>query len=121
MVKKDEEKNLTLKLTDKYQQLYKYLQARELFEKAINITKELGERKNEAYSNGRVGIISYYLGDYDKAKEYIEKALAITLQIGDKKGEASSYNNLGAVLNILVNMAKLKNIVKRTCHRNTNW
>ena len=85
MVKKDEEKNLTLKLTDKYQQLYKYLQARELFEKAINITKELGERKNEAYSNGRVGIISYYLGDYDKAKEYIEKALAITLQIGDKR------------------------------------
>ena len=89
--KKDEEKNVTLKLADKYRQQYKYLEARELYEKAIDVTKELGERKNEAYSNGRVGIISYYLGDFDRAKEYLEKAVAITLQIGDKKGEASSY------------------------------
>ena len=41
---------------------YKYLKARELYDKelydkAINITKEMGDRKNEAYTNEKVGII----------------------------------------------------------------
>ena len=50
----------------------------------------MGDRKNEAYANENVGIISYNLGDYHRAKENLHKALAIRIQIGDKKGEASS-------------------------------
>lgn len=50
----------------------------------------MGDRKTEAYTDKKVGITSYYLGDYLKAKEYLHKALAIRIQIGDKKGEASS-------------------------------
>ena len=80
-----------------YRKRYKYLEAIELYEKAINITKQMGDRKNEAYANERVGIISSHLGDYNKAKKYLDKALAIKIQIGDKEGEASSYGNLGTV------------------------
>ena len=68
---KDEKGALTVKLAGIYQQQYKYLEARELYEKAINITKKMGDRKIEAYTNEKAGIISYYLGDYGKAKQYI--------------------------------------------------
>ena len=57
----------------------------------------MSDRKNEAYTNEKVGLISYHLGNYHKAKEYLQKALAIRIQIGDKKGEASSYGTLGTV------------------------
>ena len=106
--KKDEEGNLTVKLAGIYQQQYKYLEARELYEKAINITREIGDKKNEAYSNERVGIISYYLSDYVKAKECHNKALVIRIQIGDKKGAANSYGNLGTVFYSLGEYDKAK-------------
>ncbi|XP_020618385.1 G-protein-signaling modulator 1-like, partial [Orbicella faveolata] len=93
--KKEEEGNLMVKLANIYQQQYKYLEARELYEKAIPITKEMRDKKNEAYVDEMIGVISYHLGDYDKAKGYLKKALAIRLQFGDKNGEASSYGNLG--------------------------
>ena len=48
VVKKDEEGNLLVKLANMYLMQYKYLEARELYDKAINITKEMGDRKNEA-------------------------------------------------------------------------
>ena len=60
--KKHEEGNLLVKLANIYLMHYKYLKARELYDKelydkAINITKEMGDRKNEAYTNEKVGII----------------------------------------------------------------
>ena len=91
------EGNLTVILAKICKQQYKYVEAEELYEKATKIMKEMGDRKNEAYYDEEIGIMSYCLGEYHKAKEYLEKALAIRIQIGDKEGEASSYGNLGAV------------------------
>ena len=91
------EGNLTVILAKICKQQYKYVEAEELYEKATKITKEMGDRKHEAYYDEEIGIMSYCLGEYHKAKEYLEKALAIRIQIGDKEGEASSYGNLGAV------------------------
>jgi len=110
---KDEEGNLTVNLADIYLQQYKYLEARELYEKAINITKEMEDRNNEAYTDEKVGIISYYLGDYEKAEEYLKKALVIRLQIGDKKGEAADYANLGNVFHSLGEYGKAKEYLEK--------
>ena len=95
--KKEEEGNLTIFLANMYRQRYTYLEAMELYEAAITITKETGETENEAYANSMVGIISYHLGNYDKAKEYLKTALAINIQTGDRKGQASLLGNLGSV------------------------
>lgn len=57
----------------------------------------MGDRKTDAYTDKKVGITSYHLGDYLKAKEYLHKALAIRIQIGDLNGEARSYGNLKTV------------------------
>ena len=55
--KKEEEGNLTILLANMYRQHYRYLEAMELYVTAINLTKEMGDRKNEAYTNEKVGII----------------------------------------------------------------
>ena len=91
------EGNLTVILAKICEQQYKYVEAEELYEKATKIMKEMGDRKNEASTDEKIGVMSYCLGEYHKAKEYLEKALAIRIQIGDKEGEASSYRNLGTV------------------------
>ena len=96
--KKEEEGNLTTLLANIYRQNYRYLEAMEVYKKVINITKEMGNRTNEAYANETIGSMSYHLGDHEKAYKYIKKALAIKINIGDKKGEASSYENLGTTV-----------------------
>ena len=111
--KKDEEGNLLEELADMYRQQYKYLEARELYDKAKNINKEMGNRKKEAYTVEAVGIISYHLCEFKKANEYLKKALAIRIQIGDKKGEARDYANLGTVFQAVGEYEKAKEYLEK--------
>ena len=111
--KEKEEGNLTILLANIYRQQNIYVEAMELYETAINIAKEMGDKENEAYVNNILGTLSYDLGNYDKAKEYLEKALAIRIQIGDKKGEASSYGNLGTVFQSLGQYDKAKEYLEK--------
>ena len=57
-----------------YEKLFKYVEAGKLYEKAISITREIGDRKGEAAACGNLGIVFSSLGKYDKAKEYLWKA-----------------------------------------------
>ena len=111
--KKEEEGNLTIFLANMYRQRYTYLEAMELYEAAITISKETGETENEAYANSMVGIISCHLGHYDKAKEYLETALAIKIQTGDRKGQASLLGNLGTVFESLGQYDKAKEYLQK--------
>ena len=111
--KKKEEGNLTILLANIYRKQNIYVEAMELYETAINIAKEMGEKENEAYANNILGTLSYDLGNYDKAKEYLEKALAIRIQIGDEVGEASSFGNLGTVFQSLGQYDKAKEYLEK--------
>ena len=62
-----------------YQKLFKYVEARKLYEKAISIARECGDRPGEAAAYGNLGVVLSSLGEYNKAKEYFWKALAITI------------------------------------------
>ena len=106
--KTDSEGNLTVTLAKICEQQYKYVEARKLYEKAIEIMKEKGDRENEAYTNEKSGTMSYFLGDFDKAREYFKKGLAIRIKIGDRAREASCYGNLGAVFQSLGEYDKAK-------------
>ena len=97
----NQERNLTVAMAEICEQQYKYVEARELYTKAIKLMREMGDMKNEAYIDEKSGIMSYHLGNYVKAKEYFEKSLAIRIQVGDKKGEAAGYGNIGTVLQSL--------------------
>ena len=111
--KEDQEVSLSVELADMYRQQYKYLEARELYEKANNIAKEMGDRKKEAYTDEAVGIIFYHLFDNNKANEYLKKALDIRIQIGDKEGKAADYRNLRTVFQSVGEYDKAKEYLEK--------
>ena len=84
-----------------FDSLGEYQKAKEYYEKALAITKEIGDREGEAPIYGNLGVAFRSLGEYQKAKEYHEKALAIRTEMGDIKGKAADYGNLGAVFSSL--------------------
>ena len=102
------EGDITLTLANMYEQQFKYAEARELYKSATKIMREIKNRNGQAFSHGKCGIMSYFLGDFGKAKENLEKALAIRIEIGDRKGEATDYGNLGAVFKSLGEYGKAK-------------
>ena len=87
--------DLILEIASLYFHESKYAQAKNLFEKALLISKETGNRSGEAASCTNLGAVYLSIGEYEKAREYLEKSLAIQTEIGDRSGEASSYGNLG--------------------------
>ncbi|XP_078342995.1 uncharacterized protein LOC144628748 [Oculina patagonica] len=99
---------LSIILARIYQGQSKYVDAKELNERAITIMKEIGNKNGEAMACGNLGAVFQSLGDYCKAKEYHEKSLAIYLKIGDKAGKAANYGNLGTLFNSLGDYVKAK-------------
>ena len=95
-----------------YRDLGQYSEAKEYYEKALIIKKEIyGEKHGDvAASYNNLGIVYRNLGQYSEAKEYYEKALIIRKEIyGEKHGDvAASYNNLGIVYRILGQYNKAK-------------
>ena len=88
-----------------YSDLGEYSDAKEWYERALIIRKEIyGEHHSDmAASYNNLGNVHTDLDQYSKAKEYHEKALVIRKKIyGEKHGDvAASYNNLGIVYNNL--------------------
>ena len=88
---------LSSELAEMYFRESKYAKAKNLFEKALLISKETGNRNGEACSCTNLGAVYLSIGEYEKAREYLEKSLAIQTEIGDRSGEATSYTNLGVM------------------------
>ena len=80
-----------------FQSVGQYTKAEEYLHKALVISKEIGEKKGEAFVYGNLGTLFKYVGQYALAEEYLREALTIRREIGDKEGEASTYGNLGTV------------------------
>ena len=56
-----------------------------IFEKALAIRIQIGDKDGEASLYGNLGTVFQSLGQYDKAKEYLEKALAIKYKLVTKR------------------------------------
>ncbi|KAL9960842.1 hypothetical protein ACROYT_G034347 [Oculina patagonica] len=100
-------------LAQVYSSQNKYIEAKELYERAITIMRETGNKKGEAASYGHLGNVFHSLGDYVKAKEFYEKALAINMEIDDRDGEASGYGSLGTVFRSLGDYVKAKEFYEK--------
>ncbi|XP_078359151.1 uncharacterized protein LOC144643699 isoform X1 [Oculina patagonica] len=85
-----------------------YVKAKEHFEDALEISKEIGDRKGQATFYGNLGTVFLFLCDYVKAKDHFEDALAISKEIGDRKGQATFYGNLGTVFQSVGEYEKAK-------------
>ena len=62
---------------------------------ALESARITGSHDGEAGSLNNVGVLHFYLGDYENAAHYYTEALAKTREIGDEFLEAASLFNLG--------------------------
>ncbi len=111
--KRLEECGTTLTLATLYLHQGKYVEAKELSEKALLISTEIGDKNGEASCYANLGEVYQSVGGYEKAKEYHVKALAIRNEIGDKNGEAFSNGKLGTVFQSVGEYDKAKEYHER--------
>ena len=65
------------------------------WQQALQIYREIKDRKGEGISLGNLGLAYLSLGDYPKAIDYYQQSLAIAREIKDRQGEGISLRNLG--------------------------
>ncbi|KAL9951033.1 hypothetical protein ACROYT_G043625 [Oculina patagonica] len=98
---KVKESQVSLQLAKLFKKQRKYLEAKELCEKALAINTEIGNREVVASAYGNLGNVFESLGEYVKAKDSLEKAIEIFTVIGNRREEATCYVNLGNVFHAL--------------------
>ncbi|NEQ64389.1 MAG: CHAT domain-containing protein, partial [Symploca sp. SIO2D2] len=94
----DERKVEADRLLDEGNKQYRVSQFRvalQLWQKALVIYREKGDRQGEANSLNNLGIAYRSLADYERAIDFHKQSLAIFKKIGNRQGEANSLNNLG--------------------------
>ena len=104
---------LLLKVAMIYEKQFKYVEAGELYAKAINIMREIGDRSGEAAAYTNLGAMLISLSGYDRAKDYLRRALAIRIELGDRAEQASCYGNLGIVFASVGEYHKAKEYIER--------
>lgn len=58
-----------------YENLGQYEKSLSFYEKALAITKEIGDRKREGYLYNSIGVAYDNLGQYEKSLSFYEKSL----------------------------------------------
>ena len=89
-----------------YYQIDCYKKAIEYYERALVISRELGDRQGEGADLGNLGLAYSNLGEVEKAIDYYEQALVIAKEIGDRQGEGADLGNLGNAYKNLGQMEK---------------
>jgi tetratricopeptide (TPR) repeat protein len=72
-------------------------QAREFYEQALSIYKQLGNRKWEGSTLNNLGSVSNALGKTEEALRYHNEALDIRKEVGDRRGEGTTLHNIGTL------------------------
>jgi len=78
-----------------YYRLWKYDEALQFFNKALQFSNELADSSITARIENSIGYAYYQKAEYDNAYKYFHNSLVIRESIKDKKGIAYSYNSLG--------------------------
>ena len=78
-------------------------QARDYYEQALPIAREIGDREGEGVTLNNLGMLADRLGKTEEAQRYYEQALPIQREIGDREGEGLTLNNLGMLADSLGN------------------
>jgi CHAT domain-containing protein/Tfp pilus assembly protein PilF len=68
-----------------------------VYEQALALYREAGDRLGEAITLGYIGNCSKRQGDYDRALEQLGRALAMKRELGDRLEEGKTLSHLGLV------------------------
>ena len=72
-------------------------EARECYEKALLICRELGNRQGEEQTLGNLGIVYGDQGRWEEAIKCFEQGLSVFRELGDRHGEGKGLMNMGIV------------------------
>ena len=78
-----------------YEQIAIYDRSIDCNRRALELAREIGDRRGEGNALGNLGRAYSALGQVEKAIEYYEDALVILRGIGDRRGEGNALGNLG--------------------------
>jgi tetratricopeptide (TPR) repeat protein len=81
-------------LGENYRMLGQFTRAIDLFEQALAIARQIGDRQNEATYLGNLANSYDDLGQIPRSIDLHEQALAIDREIGDRANEATELGNL---------------------------
>ncbi|GJD22722.1 hypothetical protein RIVM261_076780 [Rivularia sp. IAM M-261] len=81
--------------------LREYHQARDYFQKSLEINIELGDTFYSASNYQYLGMVAQYLREYHQARDYFQKALEIHIEFGAEYESAVDYEHLGIVAQYL--------------------
>ncbi|MCK4505158.1 MAG: tetratricopeptide repeat protein [Candidatus Aegiribacteria sp.] len=70
-------------------------EALDCYRRAIDLHREIGDRKNEGIALGNMGILTRIQGNLQESGEYFQEALEINREIGDRRIEGVVLGNLG--------------------------
>lgn len=73
------------------------------FEQAQQLSANLGHTELEAYSYKMIGVVHYYVSDYQQCLVYWEKSLALYEKENRLQDVANTHNNIG---NVYLNLSK---------------
>ena len=93
-----EEGRLSLAVATIFHCQRKYVEAQDLYEKAVKIMIETGNREDEAHAYVLLGGMCFQLSQYAKANDFFKKAIAMATEIGNRNDLALCYGHLGLVL-----------------------
>ncbi len=71
------------------------------YSEALLLYRGAADRRNEAKTLHRIGMVYSGLGEKQKALDYYNQALPLWRAVGDSNGEAATLNNLGDVYSAL--------------------
>jgi tetratricopeptide (TPR) repeat protein len=74
-----------------------YGEAERLYQRALDISEQLGNQANAAVGYLHLGNLAYQRGDYDEAARQFQRSLDINERLGNQTGMARSHHNLGSV------------------------
>jgi len=73
------------------------------WEQALEIYRNIGDRRGEANTLDNLGSVYQFLGNYSNALDYYQQSLTIARDIGDRAGEAATLSSIGVVNRLLRN------------------
>jgi len=73
-------------------------EAAALYQQALRIHRETGNRRSEGVALGLIGEYHMALDEYEPAKAHLEEALGIHREVGNRRFEAGALGTLGELL-----------------------
>ena len=82
-------------LGERYLRLSNFRKAQKYWTEALEIAKQLNDRRAQASILGNLGVTYKNLGETRRAIEYYEQALTIDREVGDRRGKGTVLDHMG--------------------------